>query len=72
MSKEDLEQLWVVHQNIEVDDMLVLDLQNELVLPSLSHTELGKTAECNAHVTATGAQKLFVTSLTKVIILLLQ
>jgi hypothetical protein len=52
--------------------MLVLDLQNELVLPSLSHTELGKTAECNAHVTATGAQKLFVTSLTKVIILLLQ
>jgi hypothetical protein len=72
MNKEALEQLWSVHQNTEVDDILVPDLPEEPVLPSLSDTELGKAAERNAIVTANSAQNLSDAALTNLITSLLQ
>ncbi len=72
MKKEELDQLWRVHQNTEVDDILVPDLPDEPVLPSLSDTELGKAAEYNALVTANSAKNLSDVALTNLITTLLQ
>jgi hypothetical protein len=58
MSKQNLEQLWVAHQNTVVEDIVVPDLPEEPLLPSLSDTELGKAAECNACVTVSIARSL--------------
>ncbi len=41
-----------------MDDILVPDLPEERILPSLSDTELGKAAEHNALITANSAQNL--------------
>jgi hypothetical protein len=69
MKKEELKQLWILHQNTEVVDILVPDLPDGPVLPSLSDTELGKAAERNALATAnseqSGVYRRFSLSLSK-------
>ncbi len=50
MSKQNLEQLWMAHQNTVVVDVVVPDLPEQPVLPLLSDTELGKAAKQNACV----------------------
>jgi hypothetical protein len=56
--QQNLEQLWVAHQNTVVEDTVVPDLPEQPVLPSLSDTELGKAAQHNACVTVSSARNL--------------
>ncbi len=55
-----------------MDNILVPDLPEEPVFPSLSDTELGKAAECNALITTSSAQNLSDAALTNLITSLLQ
>ena len=55
-----------------MDDILVPDLPEGPVFPSLSDTELGKAAERNALITANSAQNLSDAALTSLITSLLK
>ncbi len=48
----------MAHQDTVIEDIVVPDLLEEPLVPSLSDTELGKAAECNACVTISSACNL--------------
>lgn len=72
MNKDGLERLWLEHQHKEVADIIVPDISEAPVMPSLAETEIGKAAERNAILTANSAQNLSDTALTNLIASLLK
>jgi hypothetical protein len=59
MNKDGLERLWLEHQHKEVADIVVPDILEAPVMPSLADAEIGKAAN--------GAQNLSDAALTSLI-----
>jgi hypothetical protein len=71
MNKDGLERLWLEHQH-KVTDIVVPDILEAPVMPSLGETEIDKVAERNAILTANSAQHLSDAALTSLIASLLK
>jgi hypothetical protein len=72
MNKDGLERLWLEYKHKEVADIVVPDISEAQVMPSLADTEIGKAAERNTIITANSAHNLSDAALTSQITSLLK